>query len=71
MSWFKPKPEKPLREQLEEARQALLNQIAVLEAGPTRMEPGESQYMQAQAAELRTMLREIEAELAKAASDPS
>jgi hypothetical protein len=71
MSWFKRQPEKPLREQLEEARQALLNQISVLEAGPARMEPGEGQFMQAQASDLRTMLREIEEELAKARSAPS
>ncbi|HEY5410127.1 MAG TPA: hypothetical protein VIJ94_05305 [Caulobacteraceae bacterium] len=71
MGWFEHKPEKPLRQQLEEAREALLEQIAVLEAGPARMEPGEGHFMQAQAAGLRAMLRDIEGELAKAEPDPS
>lgn len=65
MSWFKRKPEKPLREQLVEARETPINQIAILEAGPAKSEPGAPDYMRAQAAGLRERLCEIEGELAK------
>jgi hypothetical protein len=67
MWWFKnraPKPEKPLRRQLLDARDALVDQIAVLEGGPAAL--GKSMaggYMQDQAAELRRTLSEIEEQL--------
>jgi hypothetical protein len=65
MWWFKRQPEKPLREQLTDGREALVNQIAILEAGPIRPVPGEAAQMLAQAAELRLMLGEIEREMAE------
>jgi uncharacterized membrane protein YccC len=65
MSWFKRKPEKPLRQQLMDARDALIDQIAILQAGPAKSEPGAAEYMADQAATLRETLREIEEELAK------
>ena len=68
MSWFKRKPERPLREQLVEARETIISQIAILEGGPAKFEPGEAEYMMAQAAGLRETLREIEGELAKTES---
>ena len=65
MTWFKRKPEKPIREQLVEARETLIHQIAILEAGPAKGYVGEAEYMRAEAAGLRETLREIERELAK------
>jgi hypothetical protein len=64
MWWHKhTDPEKPLREQLTDAREALINQIAILDLGPLRGAPGEAAQFRAQAAELRDMLSEIEAQL--------
>ena len=53
MWWLKRQPEKFLREQLTDARDALTNQIAILEAGPLKPEPGEWAQMRAQAQALR------------------
>jgi hypothetical protein len=64
MTWFKPHPEKPLREQLLEARDDLIRQISVLQGGPAYPDFS-GPYMRAQADELKTMLEEIEAELAR------
>lgn len=60
MWWFKRQPEKPMREQLLDARATLIAQIETLERGPVRSLPTEWQSMQAQAAELRVVLAEIE-----------
>ena len=65
MPWFKPKPEKPLREQLLEAQANLLRQIEILRAGPIKYEPGAAEYQRQQVVELRATLREIEAALAE------
>ena len=65
MSWFKPRREKPLREQLVEARESLIRQIAILDTGPLKFEPGATDYMAHQAAELRETLAGINAELAR------
>ena len=66
MWWSKQQSEVSLREQLISARAALINQIAILEAGPLRSLPGESEQFRAQAADLRTMLEQIEDRLSEA-----
>jgi hypothetical protein len=63
-------PEKPLRVQLMDARRTLINQIAIMDVGPSRGGYGGSARFQAQADELRTVLGEIEAQLAEA-PDPA
>ncbi len=64
MWWHKhTSPEKPLHEQLTDAHEALINQIAILDAGPLRGYPDASAQFASQAGELRTMLKEIESRL--------
>lgn len=67
MSWFKGHHEKPLRDQLIEARDALRRQINVLDAGPlsASQSVGEAQQFSQQAAELRAMLENIQDQLAE------
>ena len=65
MWWLKRQPEKFLREQLTDARDALTNQIAILEAGPLKPEPGEWAQMRAQATDLHVMLGDVESQLAE------
>ena len=70
MHWFKPHPEKHLRQQMLEARDNLLHQIDVLQGGA--LYPGgggAGAYMQAEADGLKVMLEEIETELARTESD--
>jgi hypothetical protein len=63
MSWFGKKPDKPLRDQLAEARDNLIRQIAILDAGPAKNLPTETEYMRAQSAELRRSLSQIEEQM--------
>jgi hypothetical protein len=64
MRWFKPHPEKPVREQLLEARENLRRQVDFLNSGPSYPDLSGS-YMRQQADELNAMIDEIDAELAR------
>jgi hypothetical protein len=68
MSWLKRTPEKSRRERLIEARDALRRQIDVLDAGPIKPYAGERRQFRSQAAGLREMLQNIEAQLAELGS---
>jgi hypothetical protein len=65
MSWWKKKPEPPLRDQLLAARANVMRQIEVMEAGPIKYEPGALEAFQNQLAELRATLSQIEGALAE------
>ena len=68
--WSKKPDEKPLREQLIEAREALVNQIAILEAGPSYLITADAIYgrhMRADA--LKATLAEIREQLASLEAD--
>jgi len=64
MQWFKPHPEKPLRQQLLDARADLSRQVEVLEGGASGPD-GAGPYMKNQATQLLAMIDEIDAELAR------
>jgi hypothetical protein len=64
MSWFKRKPEKPLREQLVDARATLQREIEILAAGPIPGSYGSLAYDRQRADVLRGTLAEIEQQLA-------
>jgi hypothetical protein len=68
MQWFKPHHEKPLRQQLLEARDNLRSQIDLLSAG-SAYGTLSGDYKNAQAQELKAMLEEIEAELRRHKDD--
>jgi len=67
--WWKKKPrvdERPLHEQLVEARDALLRQIEIMEGGSTPVPyPGGSVSYDGDVAMLRETLRQIEGQLAE------
>jgi len=64
MQWFKHHPEKPLRQQLLDARADLSRQIDVLVGGACGPD-GAGSYMVSQANQLKAMVDEIDAELAQ------
>jgi hypothetical protein len=68
MTWSTPRSEKPLRQELLEARDSLVRQISILESGPSAPDLSRG-YMQAQADELKSMLEQIEEELARTEAD--
>jgi hypothetical protein len=70
MWWFKRRPEKPLREQLIEARNSLRREIEIPDAGPAPGPAsfGSRRYDQERANVLRGTLAEIEQQLVKVES---
>ena len=70
MTGLKPHHEKPLRQELLEARDSLVRQIEVLQGGPSAPDLSGA-YMQAQADELKSMLEQIEEELARTEAEGS
>ena len=63
MWWRKSPPEKPLREQLLEARATLQREIEILDSGPAPGAHGSTQYERQRADVLRGTLTEIEQQL--------
>ena len=64
MWWRKSRPEKPIHEQLIEARDTLQRQIEIMQVGPIRQEIGGGAYYDSRVAALSAELSEIEASLA-------
>jgi hypothetical protein len=71
--WWKskPKPERPLRDQLEDAREDLIRQIAIMQQGPTLGNHGSREEFIQQADALRSALDEVEAQLVELDPEPT